>query len=203
MNTFYDAQNDYRNYLKHYGVKGMRWKFRRGQKPGLKKPVDNDMSYAGNAFVGRRGVGSALRKAADPADRYRIGNRVPPGTNRHGGSIASRTPHKPDNTDYAGPMNQHGHANLNDPSLSRRLREGDKLRRANAARQEARRIAERERARELRSHENPHHQDPHGAIIEESRINEHREGLRRKKERQLREQINSASSSKKNKRNRR
>ena len=26
MNTFYDAQNDYRNYLKHYGVKGMKWR---------------------------------------------------------------------------------------------------------------------------------------------------------------------------------
>lgn len=28
MGTFYDAPNDYRNYLCHYGVKGMRWKKR-------------------------------------------------------------------------------------------------------------------------------------------------------------------------------
>lgn len=174
MGTFYNAKNDFRNYLAHYGVKGMRWRRR-------KNVVGLD----------------------DPSERYRIGNRVPPGSNRHGGSISSRTPHKPDNSDYAGPMNNRGHADLNDSSLSKRLREGDKLRRANAARQEARRIAERERARELHSHENPRHQDPHGAIIEENRINEHREGLRRKKERQLREQINSTPSSKKNKRNRR
>ena len=29
MSTFYDAPNDYRNYLCHYGVKGMRWRNRR------------------------------------------------------------------------------------------------------------------------------------------------------------------------------
>ena len=25
MGTFYDAPNDYRNYLAHHGVKGMKW----------------------------------------------------------------------------------------------------------------------------------------------------------------------------------
>jgi hypothetical protein len=31
MSTFYDAPNDYRNYLCHYGVKGMKWRKRIGQ----------------------------------------------------------------------------------------------------------------------------------------------------------------------------
>jgi hypothetical protein len=29
MSTFYDSPNDYRNYLCHYGVKGMKWRNRR------------------------------------------------------------------------------------------------------------------------------------------------------------------------------
>lgn len=29
MATFYDSKNDFRNYLQHYGVKGMRWRNRR------------------------------------------------------------------------------------------------------------------------------------------------------------------------------
>lgn len=29
MSTFYEAPNDYRNYICHYGVKGMRWKQRK------------------------------------------------------------------------------------------------------------------------------------------------------------------------------
>ena len=34
MGTFYEAPNDYRNYLCHYGVKGMRWRNRRRSRFG-------------------------------------------------------------------------------------------------------------------------------------------------------------------------
>ena len=44
MSTFYDSPNDYRNYLCHYGVKGMRWR-NRSRREDLNNP--NRWDYTG------------------------------------------------------------------------------------------------------------------------------------------------------------
>lgn len=39
--TFYDAPNDYRNYLAHHGVKGMRW--------GIRKKIEDRIAISRHA----------------------------------------------------------------------------------------------------------------------------------------------------------
>ena len=58
MSTFYDAKNDYRNYIAHYGVKNMRW------------------GYGKYSKTNRHALGSD-----DPRERYRIpsGSKHPNG----------------------------------------------------------------------------------------------------------------------------
>lgn len=47
MSTFY-PENDYRNYLQHYGVKGMRWRNRRHYFTGKSDPADRLRTNSGH-----------------------------------------------------------------------------------------------------------------------------------------------------------
>ena len=59
MGTFY-SNNDYRNYLAHYGVKGMKWGVRRFQN------ADGSLTSAGKARAKRDGTGLLARTTLAP-----------------------------------------------------------------------------------------------------------------------------------------
>ena len=55
MSTFYESPNDYRNYLCHYGVKGMKWRnHRRSQmQKNFQLPPDGDSVREDNRRIRR------------------------------------------------------------------------------------------------------------------------------------------------------
>lgn len=61
MSTFY-PENDYRNYLKHYGVKGMRWRHHKSKVPDkIRGGIISRMHDMGNTMAPNR----------DPKEQYR------------------------------------------------------------------------------------------------------------------------------------
>lgn len=65
MNTFY-PENDYRNYLAHYGVKGMKWRKHKKDRNLTNSINDLVGGMANNMAPNRRRAGSS-----DPRERYR------------------------------------------------------------------------------------------------------------------------------------
>lgn len=65
MNTFY-PENDYRNYLAHYGVKGMKWRKHKKDRNLMNNINDLVGGMTNNMAPNRRRAGSS-----DPRERYR------------------------------------------------------------------------------------------------------------------------------------
>ena len=79
MSTFYESPNDYRNYLCHYGVKGMKWRnHRRSQmQKNFQLPPDGDSVREDNRRI-RRNPGHTLSERMHDVEstRHTDGHRT-------------------------------------------------------------------------------------------------------------------------------
>lgn len=79
MSTFYDSPNDYRNYLCHYGVKGMRWRNRSRRTDDLHNP--NRWDYTGAHRDLDNDTASHISTGSSGASRSMSGGRQGGGIN--------------------------------------------------------------------------------------------------------------------------
>lgn len=124
MSTFYDAPNDYRNYLCHYGVKGMKWrKHRRSQmNKNFQLPDNNDNDFSRDNVRRRRGTSEFSREnthkptTIDERNNREDTRQRDGGAPSHGNNVDTRSRRRHDFTwershswDSAGAQNVVGH----------------------------------------------------------------------------------------------
>lgn len=86
MSTFY-PENDYRNYLKHYGVKGMRWRHHKSKVPDkIRGGIVSRIHDMGNTMAPNRDPKEQYRtKTSESINRANVPHGIP-GPSTHGGT---------------------------------------------------------------------------------------------------------------------